>query len=278
MPTNDTGQSSQSLLNYMDQVRDQRAGAALSLMQPQDQLVKAGISAQSADRQMTAGEQMAAMVARTIAETLIRSTFLLVHEVLRTQFPEEIMLNRSGQWVPTSPQEWPQRNRLNVKVGLSPAERSRKASSLTQTIALQTQALQLGGQDIVVNLDGIHRAVLDWSRAVDLDNAEKYWVDPESEESQQAAQQQVQKQEQLEQAQLQTLAAEAAATNANGERDFVMDQLKLQFDYFKAILTAETEESKIEGQATEQLQAQQAAGAERAGGTGNGTDLGPAAS
>ena len=164
------------------------------------------------------------------------------------------------------------------QVGLSPAERSRKASSLTQTIQLQQAALQMGGQDIVVNLNGIHRAVLDWSRAVDLDNAEKYWVDPESQESQQAGAEQVQKQEALEQAQLQTLAAEAAANNANSERDFVMDQLKLQFDYFKAILTAETEESKIEGQATQQLQAQQAAGAERAGGTGNGADLGPAES
>ena len=278
LPVNDTGQSSQSLLNYMDQVRDQRAGAALTLQQPQEQLVKAGISAQSVDRQMSAGEQMAAMVARTIAETLVRSTFLLLHEILRTQFPEQIMLNRSGQWVPTSPQEWPNRNRLNIKVGLSPAERSQKAGALQQTIQLQQAAFAAGGQDIIVSLNGIHRAVLDWSRATNLDNAEKYWVDPESPESQEAAQAQQEKQDGLEQAQLSVVAAEAAAANANGERDFVIDQMKIQFDYFEAILKAETEESKLEGAATAQLQAQQAAGAERAGGTGNGADLGSAES
>ncbi len=278
LPVNDTGASSQSLLNYMDQVRDQRAGAALTLQQPQEQLVKAGISAQSVDRQMSAGEQMAAMVARTIAETLVRSTFLLLHEILRTQFPEQIMLNRSGQWVPTSPQEWPNRNRLNIKVGLSPAERSQKAGALQQTIQLQQAAFAAGGQDIIVSLNGIHRAVLDWSRATNLDNAEKYWVDPESPDSQEAAQAQQEKQDGLEQAQLSVVAAEAAAQNANGERDFVIDQMKIQFDYFEAILKAETEESKIEGAATAQLQAEQAAGAERAGTNGSEPGVGGAES
>jgi len=278
LPVNDTGASSQSLLNYMDQVRDQRAGAALTLQQPQEQLVKAGISAQSVDRQMSAGEQMAAMVARTIAETLVRSTFLLLHEILRTQFPEQIMLNRSGQWVPTSPQEWPNRNRLNIKVGLSPAERSQKAGALQQTIQLQQAAFAAGGQDIIVSLDGIHRAVLDWSRATNLDNAEKYWVDPESPDSQAAAQAQQEKQDGLEQAQLATLASQAAADNANSERDFVIDQMKIQFDYFDSILKAETEESKIEGAATAQLQAEQAAGAERAGTNGSEPGVGGATS
>ena len=268
MPVNDTGASSQALLDYMDKVRDQRAGAALSLMQPQDQLVKAGISAQSVDRQMSAGEQMAGMVARTIAETLVRSTFLLLHEVLRAQFPEQIMLNRSGQWIPTSPQEWPQRNRLNIKVGLSPAERSQKASVLQQTISLQQAAFGAGGQDIIVSLNGIHRAVLDWSRASNLDNAEKYWVDPESQESQAAAVALQEKQDGLEQAQLATIAAEAAAVNANGERDFVVDQMKIQFDYFDSILKAGTEESKIAGAAEAAVQAQQAAGQEGAGANG----------
>ncbi len=141
-PTNDTGQSSQSLLNYMDSVRDQRAGAALSFQQPQDQLAKANISAASADRQMSPGEMMAAMIARTLAETFMRSLFLLIHEVMRTQFREPIMVNRMGQWQQMNPADWPQRNRVNIKVGLSPAERNRKAGSLLNTITQQIQIFQ----------------------------------------------------------------------------------------------------------------------------------------
>ena len=116
-PTNDTGASSQMILDYLDTVRDQRAGAALSLQQPQDQLAKAGMTIQTLDRQMAPAEMMASLVAKTIAETLVRQTFILIHETLRTQFPEQIMINRSGQWQPTNPQEWPRRNRVNVKIG-----------------------------------------------------------------------------------------------------------------------------------------------------------------
>ena len=266
-PTNDTGQSSQALLNYMDQVRDQRAGAALTLMQPQEQIVKAGISAQSVDRQMTAGEQMGAMVARTIAETLIRTLFVLLHSVLRTQFPEQIMLNRSGEWKPSNPSEWQPRNRVNIKVGLSPAERARKATSLQTTLSQQIGIFQNGGADILVDANGIHRTILDWSRAVDLEAAEKYWIDPESPAAQEAAQAQVQQQEQERKQQLMVIAAEAAAQNKNSQRDFSIDQAKIVLEYFKSILDAEVEGVKIEAAAQ---QAQQVASGEGEG-TTNGT-------
>ena len=271
-PTNDTGQSSQALLNYMDKVRDQRAGAALSLQQPEEQLVRSNISAASADRQMSAGEQMAAMVARTLAETLLRSTFLLLHETLRTQFPDEIMMNRSGQWIPVSPSQWPQRSRVNVKVGLSPVERSRKANGLMTTIQLMQTALQAGGKDIMVDLNGIHRAILDWSKATDLDNAEKYWLDPESETSQQAAQAASQKEAEQFQAQIGAITAEAQAAAMNSQNDFQIDIQKVIFGYFKEILGAEVEDAKIVGSALEQ--AQQAANQAGQVNSGNGKDMG----
>ena len=241
-PTNDTGQSSQSLLNYMDTVIAQRTGATLAMQQPQAELVKAGISAQSADRQMSAGEQQAALIARTIAETLIRSTFLLIHETLRTQFPEPIMLNRSGQWVPSNPAEWQARTRVNVRVGLSPAERNRKANSLLITVQQQMGLLQGGGNGIIVDLNGIHRALLDWSRSVDLDNADKYYIDPESPESQKAAQAMAEQAEQQRAAELQAVTAEAQAQGLNAELDRQTDREKIQFEYFKTILEAQTDE------------------------------------
>lgn len=276
-PTNDTGQSSQALLQYLDTIRDQRTGAALTLQQPQEQLAKSGITIQSIDRQMAPAEQMASLVAKTIAETLIRQVFILIHSTLRTQFPEQIMINRSGQWMPTNPSEWQARNRVNVKIGLSPAERNRKAAALQTTIQQQMMMMQAGGKDVVVNLNGIHRALLDWSRSVDLDNPEKYYVDPESEESKQAVQAAQQSQQQQQQQQMQMFTAEAQASAINSERDFVIDQLKLQFDYFNAILGSETEEAKIVGAATQQLQALQLQGrAASTNGSGRTGNSGPA--
>jgi hypothetical protein len=275
-PTNDTGQSSQSLLNYMDQVRDQRAGAALSFQQPQDQLAKANVSAASADRQMSPGEQMAAMVARTLAETLMRSIFVLLHATLRGGRLDPMMVNRSGEWSQQDPSQWIPRNRVNVKVGLSPAERNRKASSLQNTIQQQVQIFQQGGANIMVDMNGIHRALLDWSRAVDLDNAEVYWIDPESNKSQQAAQQQSEQKQAEQAAQLEAFTAEATAADANSQRDFEVDKMKIQLEYFKAILDSEVEDAKLISDAIQQATA---AGAQAGGdNAGNGAGVGQAES
>lgn len=275
-PTNDTGQSSQALLQYMDQVRDQRAGAALSFQQPQDQLAKANVSAASADRQMSPGEQMAAMVARTLAETLMRSLFLLLHATLRGAGLDPVMVNRSGEWQQQSPGDWVPRNRVNVKVGLSPAERNRKATSLQTTIVQQMQVFQQGGSGIMVDMNGIHRAILDWSRAVDLDNAEMYWIDPESEKSQQSAKAQSEQAAAKQAAELEAFTAEATAADANSQRDFEIDQMKIQLEYFKAILSSEVEDAKLISDAIQQ--ATKVGAQASAGESGNGKDMGSAES
>ncbi len=275
-PTNDTGQSSQALLQYMDQVRDQRAGAALSFQQPQDQLAKANVSAASADRQMSPGEQMAAMVARTLAETLMRSIFLLLHATLRGAGLDPIMVNRSGEWQQQQPSQWPERNRVNVKVGLSPAERNRKATSLQTTIAQQLGVFQQGGAGIMVDMNGIHRAILDWSRAVDLDNAEMYWIDPESQKSQQSAKAQSEAAQAKQAAELEAFTAEATAADANSQRDFEVDKMKIQLEYFKAILDSEVEDAKIIADAIQQATAQASEGSRD--NSGNGAGVGSAES
>ena len=275
-PTNDTGQSSQALLQYMDQVRDQRAGAALSFQQPQDQLAKANVSAASADRQMSPGEQMAAMVARTLAETLMRSMFLLLHATLRGGGLDPIMVNRSGEWSEQDPSQWPARNRVNVKVGLSPAERNRKATALQTTVGQQMQIFQQGGAGIMVDMNGIHRAMLDWSRAVDLDNAEIYWIDPESQKSRQAAQQQSQQKQAEQAAQLEAFTAEATASDRNSQRDFEIDQMKIQLGYFNSILDSEIEDAKIISDAIKQ--AAETTAKASGNNAGNGASVGSAES
>lgn len=272
-PTNDTGPSSQALLNYMDEVRDQRAGAALSMQQSQEQLAKSNISAASADRQMSPGELQAGMIARTLAETLIRSTFLLLHETLRTQFPEQIMLRRQGKWVGESPQQWRPRSEVNVIVGLSPAERNRKAGSLIMTLQQQLQMMEQGN-GIIVDLNGVHRAILDWSKMMDLPDAHKYWLDPESEGSQQAAQQQAQQQQEQFQTQMQALSAEAQAQAMNAQLDHIQSQQELQFKYFDALLSADLEEAKIIEGAIANAEAAQSARTASTNGTGGSGPVG----
>ena len=186
------------------------------------------------------------------------------------------MVNRMGQWQQMNPKDWPQRTRVNIKVGLSPAERNRKATSLQNTVQQQMQIFQQGGAQIMVNMNGIHRALLDWSRAVDLDNPEKYWIDPESEASVAAAKSQSEAQAAQKKAELEAITAEATAAEINGDRDFQIDKMKIQLEYFKSIIGAEVDEAKLISDAIEQATAAttQASGAN----SGNGASVGQAES
>ncbi len=128
----------------------------------------------------------------------------------------------------------------------------------------------------MVDMNGIHRAMLDWSRAVDLDNAEMYWLDPESTKSQQSAKQQSDQAQAKQQAELEAFTAEATAADANSQRDFEIDKMKIQLEYFKAILDSEVEDAKLIADTVQQATAEATKGS--GNNSGNGKGVGPAES
>lgn len=251
----DIGSSSNALMEYADKMRSERGGAALDLQNASLQI--AGDTAHGVERQMGSKEQLAALMTRNISESLIRSLYLLVHRVLRTQMPGEIVTRLAGEFVTVDPAQWPERERVNVKAGLSVQERFQLKTALEAVINKQTELFGGGMDGVLVNLQGYYNALTDWGRASMLDNPERYFLDPNSEEAQQAQQG---KQE-----------ANQAAQDAEDETNQLvfgmqneLEQLKienenrqhqqdLQFKYFDARLDAELSEAKIIGDAALKL-------------------------
>ena len=282
IPINDIGPSMQGLLGYMDRMRAERGGASLELQSGEAQL-GASIGSQGLDRAYSTKEQLAGLMTRTLAETLIRSTYLITHMTVRSQMTGEIQTKRAGQWVATDPTTWPERNRVNIKIGLSPQERQRKSTNLEKIMQAQMGLMQQGADGILVDLSRIHNAMIDWARSADVDAPEQYWIDPDSPQAQQAAQQKSQAAQQQQQAaqqqQQQMVQAGMQLEGAKIQSDDWQTLLKTQYDYFNAVLDSQTEEVKILGQAViGQLDAMQQAGmgqvadlgdqADAAGGTG----------
>ena len=145
-----------------------------------------------------------------------------------------------------------------------------------QILQFQQQAMTQGGANIVVDLNGVHRAVLDWAKSVDLEDATKYFLDPESPESQQAQQAASAKEKEQFDAQIGAVTAEAQAAVIGTEADKAIDQQKIALEYFKAILDSENVDAKIIGDAV--AKAQQAASQGSPENTGNGADTGAAES
>jgi len=267
----DAGPAAMSFLQYMDQVRADRGGAALQMANAEAQLTGAAVGSQGVDRIYSVQEAMAGMIARTLAETLLRSLFLLVHRLLRTELAEPLTLRLADQWVQVDPTQWKPRDRVNIKSGLSPGEKARKQAALSQVIQYQWAVLQAGQDGTMVTLPNLYNAYLDWASANDLDAGEKYFTDPRSRTSQAAAEQKGQQAQQQQQMQTQMQQALLQIEQAKIELDKYKADLDARIKLIDIRVGAETEEAKIVGSATLELQRVQAqADAAAAGGDAGG--------
>jgi hypothetical protein len=191
-------------IQYQRQVRAEMGGAALEMATGQLRLNER-MGSQGLDRAYSVMEQLSAHMTRMIAITLIRSSFLLAHETIRRDFSAgEIVFKRAGRWEQIDPAKWPKRRSLTIKVAKSPNERTRRATALNDVLTKQITMAQSGMDEVLVNLDGFHHALIDYCRAQDLPNPEKYWIDPLDPNSvkardmkSQSAQAEKQKQDQL---------------------------------------------------------------------------------
>jgi hypothetical protein len=249
-PFTDVGPSCQSTLDYLDKVRSERGGASLDLITAEAQI--AGDTAHGVERQMTSKEQLAAAMTRTLSETLIRTTFEMTHRALRLYQTDEMTFRSSGKFVKINPQEWPERERVVIKPGLSNAERMRRKAMLEQTVSLQMQALQSGMDGVLVTQGDLYNALLDLSQAGGLNSPDTYWTDPDSEEAQAAAQAKAQQAEQEKQFQLQMLELQKGIEDRKADNNDakVMEDARqfdqnLQFEYWKENQANEVKEAQM---------------------------------
>lgn len=250
--------NSGNLLANIDALKRERAelgGAALDLASAQAQVggPNARLGSQGLDRAYSAMEQLAAMMTKTLAASLIRNVWLLAHAVIRREFAEPVAIRRTGHWDSPVPAQWRPRSSVTVRVGMSPGERARMAGTLSDLLNKQVFLAENGMDDVLVNADKFYRTMMHWLRVSDIRNPEQYMLDPSSDESRQAFAGK-QKAAQQQSQQRQSLMDRAIGTK---ETEIGLDKYKhdssLQHSYWSDVLDSEVEEAKIVGKATTDL-------------------------
>lgn len=241
-------------IEHQKRSRGELGGAALDLAAGNAQLGSQQIGSQGLDRAYSVMEQLAAMMTKIIAETLIRSVYLLTHETLRQFFKDPVQIRQSARWSESTPSKWRQRTRVTVKPGMSVGARSRKVAFFDAILDKQIALSDQGLDSIIVNIDGFHHALMDWARAAEIDNPEQYFIDPASDASKAAFEQKQQAQAKATEAQ-QALLDQALGLEAlRVSIDKRMGEMELQFKYWEANLKSEIEEAKLVGTAAVQLE------------------------
>lgn len=238
------------LANLQDQrqVRAELGGAALELstgnMQLNERLGSMGL-----DRAYSVMERLSALFTKTLAHTLIAKAWLLAHETLRQNWKEPLPIKVNGEWRSPIPAAWPPRACAIPRIGMSPGERQRKSTTLQELIKQQIELTREGLDEVMVDIKGLYRALMDWARVNDIPNPEKYWLNPMSPESQKkfnekraGAQQSAEEQRQLVQG---AIMLEHVRTFLE---KYKADQ-ETAFKYWDSTLDAEVEEAKLAGSA-----------------------------
>lgn len=242
-------------IEHQKRSRGELGGASLDLAAGNAQLGSQQVGSQGLDRAYSVMEQLAAMMTRIIAETLIRSVYLLTHVTLREFFNKPVEIKQSAKWATSTPSEWPERKRLTVKPGMSVGQRSRRVSFLESVLDKQISLSDQGLDTVIVNIQGFHNALIDWARAAEIDNPEQYFLDPASDASKKALAGKQAAQKKQAEAQ-QTLLDQALGLEAlRVSIDKRQGEMELQFKYWSDNLKSEIEEAKIVGGAAANIEA-----------------------
>jgi hypothetical protein len=269
-------------MDYWDKIRTERTGSALDL-QANSMTMPSNVGDQGVNTLIANLEQVTALITRNLSETLIHSLYGLVHKFLRLYFPEEMSAKIGGQWGNTNPSQWLDREQVNVIVPPTKSEKVQQQIALEKVLIQSTAEIQQGKAGITTDEGQIYQIKIDHMRMSGIDNPEKYLINPDSPEAQQAAQQaqMMQQQEAMRQEQKQDavigeqlnlqrmeiqrnyeadkeeLTQKYDASNKDNEFKYAelqKDYAQLQQQYDEMYLKAEVDEAKVIGQATTSIE------------------------
>lgn len=139
----DTGDGALSALEYLDSVRESRTGYN-KVNQALDSESLASNTAAGMAMQRDQSQIRLEMIARTVAETLVRDLFRTVHALTLKHARQAEIVRLRNKWVTVDPREWVKRTELSISVGLGSNQGQQQVQNLMMIGQAQQAAAQLG--------------------------------------------------------------------------------------------------------------------------------------
>ena len=137
---------------------------------------------------LSAAQKRTRMIARVLAETLIKPLFLGLHACIRENSQAERQAQLLGKWVPVSPSKWATRNAMTVEVGLGAAGKEAEIAAMNIIQTTQEKIVAGGGLGTLVTQANIYKSATDMAKKLGVKAPEEYYTDPATPEAQAAMQ------------------------------------------------------------------------------------------
>lgn len=220
-------------LEYMATVGEQRSGIVRNAqgLNP-DTLhdTKGGM-----EKLFGAAQRRMRMIARRLAETLLKDLFLIVHGEVRDHANHTRRAKLQGKWVDVDPTSWGNRADMTIELGVGSGGRESEILTMREIIGMQAQAMEAQASGILkvplVTEKNVYAAARRMGERMGLKSVDLFFTDP-TQALEQAAQQPPQPSpEELEmQAQQQKAEAELALKQQIAQADAQLAQAKAQME------------------------------------------------
>lgn len=217
---------------------------------------------------LSAAQKRTKMIARILAETLVKQLYIGLHAVIRENATGPKIAQLLGKWVPVDPTRWHERTAMTVEVGLGASGKDMEIAAMDKIIGSMAAIVQEqgGAQGPIVTMQNVYKAATDQAKKLGMKTPEEYYSDPSQAQPQppkpDPEMMKVQGEQQLAQQKQQ---GDMAATQAKQQGDMQVEAAKLQSEermaQFKANLLAQTtqQQNQLEHERAQASEANQVA-------------------
>lgn len=180
LETPQMGADSYNMMKYLDEVKAGRTGvSADGPSAPQN--IGDNIGSEGLDQLMSSKEELVGLIVRVIAETGIKPLCVRIRDLACRHLDTIHDFKFRGVWKKIQPSTWRERTSCTVRVGTGSGDRRQQLAALTQVLTIQEKALANPGQALVTE-GKVYATLDDLCKFAGLNGANKYFVDPESDE------------------------------------------------------------------------------------------------
>ena len=213
------------MLDYLDSVRESRAGVSKYSQGLNDNVLTSHTTATAVAQVMTAAQQRVELIARGFAETGVKELMQVIYMLLQKNQDKARVFMLRNQWIETRPDMWRDKMDCTIAVGLGHGNRDQQLAHLSAMLQFAGQAME-GGLKII-DEQNIYNIMASMIKSMGFQNVSDFLTEPSQTPEQPSAQEQMAQTEmQIKQGELQIKSAEVQIK----QQKLQLEAAKLQAD------------------------------------------------
>ena len=164
------------MLEYLDGVRESRAGVSRMSQGMNENALTSHTTATAVNAVMSAAQSRVELVARNFAETGVKDLMITIYELLHKNQDKERVVKLRNEWIPVRPDVWNDKFDCTVSVALGQGNKDQQMVHLSQMLSFAGEAMK-GGLRIVTE-QNMYNLGASLVKAMGFQNVDDFLTDP----------------------------------------------------------------------------------------------------